>query len=226
MLESRTKTLTTDRLIEAAGELFATKGFEGTTVKEITDLAGANLAAIHYHFGDKKEMYETVIMKACSEIREKFPLDRGFDEASTPGERLRNFVRNMLYRFMDPARPAWQGVLFSQEMSNPSPVVCSMMEEEAQRIRALLDTIIRDLLGAEAEAEQVHLCMKSIMGQIRLQIPTTGPRPSPFSYGKNVTAEGIEKIADHITDFSLGGIGRKRAKMEDAKIDMVLAKKP
>ena len=75
MLDTRKGTLTTDRLIEAAGELFATKGFEGTTVKEITDLANANLAAIHYHFGDKRELYENVIMKACKEIREKFPLD-------------------------------------------------------------------------------------------------------------------------------------------------------
>lgn len=213
MLESRRKTLTTDRLIEAAGELFAIKGFEGTTVKEITDLANANLAAVHYHFGDKKELYETVITKTCNEIREKFPLDRGFDEVSTSEDRLRCFVRNMLYRFMDPARPAWQGILFSKEMSNPSPVVCSLMEKEAERIRALLETIVRDLFGAEVEAEQVQLCMKSIMGQIRLQLPTAGLRLSPFSYSGSVTAEGIEKIADHITDFSLGGIDRMRAKI-------------
>ena len=111
-------------------------------------------------------------------------------------------------------------------MSNPSPVVCSMMEGEAERIRALLETIVRDLSGTEAETEQVQLCMKSIMGQIRLQLPTASLRLSPFSYGKSVTAEGIEKIADHITDFSLGGIDRMRAKIENEKSNIALAKKP
>ncbi|HCR12161.1 MAG TPA: DUF1956 domain-containing protein, partial [Desulfovibrio sp.] len=41
------------RLLDAAGEIFSSKGYQAATVREITKLAKANLAAIHYHFGSK-----------------------------------------------------------------------------------------------------------------------------------------------------------------------------
>lgn len=44
---------TKDRLRAAAEVLFAAKGFRGISVREITDRAGANLAAVNYHFGSK-----------------------------------------------------------------------------------------------------------------------------------------------------------------------------
>ena len=49
------------RLLLAAESVFARKGFDGATVRDICDLAGMNVAAINYHFGDKERLYiETV----------------------------------------------------------------------------------------------------------------------------------------------------------------------
>lgn len=50
-------------LIDAAKHLFARKGFDGVTVREIADLAGVNFSLIRYHFGDKSGVY-----KACLEL--------------------------------------------------------------------------------------------------------------------------------------------------------------
>jgi len=44
---------TRQRLIEAAANLFANKGFEHVTVREICKASNANVAAVNYHFGDK-----------------------------------------------------------------------------------------------------------------------------------------------------------------------------
>ena len=48
---------TRTRLLEAGAALFAAQGFHGTTVREIAERAGVNLAAGHYHFGSKRELY-------------------------------------------------------------------------------------------------------------------------------------------------------------------------
>ena len=46
---------TRTRILDAAEQLFAERGFRGTSIRAITDLAGANLAAVGYHFGSKAE---------------------------------------------------------------------------------------------------------------------------------------------------------------------------
>src|SRR3984885_14037089 len=47
---------TRTRILDAAEHLFAERGFRGTSVRAITGLAGANLAAVGYHFGSKAEL--------------------------------------------------------------------------------------------------------------------------------------------------------------------------
>ncbi len=47
------------KLIKSSLELFARKGFAGTSVKEIADKAGVNVALVSYHFGGKKGLYES-----------------------------------------------------------------------------------------------------------------------------------------------------------------------
>ena len=42
---------TRERLLSAGERLFATRGIDAVSVRDITDAAGANLAAINYHFG-------------------------------------------------------------------------------------------------------------------------------------------------------------------------------
>src|SRR5215208_759703 len=56
-----TATGTAETLVEAARRLFAQHGYEGTSVRAITAEAGANLGAITYHFGSKRELYDRVV---------------------------------------------------------------------------------------------------------------------------------------------------------------------
>jgi TetR/AcrR family transcriptional regulator len=71
---------TADDLIRAARALFASHGYDGTSVREITAAAGANLGAITYHFGSKEALYNRVVAD-CAE-----PLADGvLAAANTPG---------------------------------------------------------------------------------------------------------------------------------------------
>ena len=57
---------TRDKILSAAGEVFAEQGFERATIRAITERAGVNLAAVNYHFRDKAELYTRVVVDACS----------------------------------------------------------------------------------------------------------------------------------------------------------------
>ena len=59
------------RILEAAGNVFAQKGFEAGTVREICQLADVNLAAINYHFGDKRRLYLAAVSHAYSSREEE-----------------------------------------------------------------------------------------------------------------------------------------------------------
>lgn len=60
---------TRQRLIAAASELFAERGFHGTTARDIARRARVNLAAGHYHCGSKKELYLEVLREQFATIR-------------------------------------------------------------------------------------------------------------------------------------------------------------
>src|ERR1039457_2146064 len=59
---------TRTRILDAAEHLFAERGFRGTSVRAITGLAGANLAAVGYHFGSKAELLAAVTRRGPEPI--------------------------------------------------------------------------------------------------------------------------------------------------------------
>jgi len=59
------------KILDAAESLFADKGFNGTSLREITSLAEVNLAAVNYHFGSKKELIKAVMSRYLDELAPK-----------------------------------------------------------------------------------------------------------------------------------------------------------
>ena len=51
---------TKDRLLDAAEQLFAERGYDATSMRELTTAAAVNLAAVNYHFGSKRELFAAV----------------------------------------------------------------------------------------------------------------------------------------------------------------------
>jgi AcrR family transcriptional regulator len=62
---------TKTRILNAAEKLFADKGFNGTSLREITSSAEVNLAAVNYHFGSKKELIKAVMSRYMNELSPK-----------------------------------------------------------------------------------------------------------------------------------------------------------
>lgn len=94
---------TRERLIEVATETFAQKGFQAATTREICELAHSNMAAIHYHFGDKSGLYKAVLQVPLQQFSE---MTLGFD--SLEGS------------FQDRMRALYRGIL--RPLGNPDPM--------------------------------------------------------------------------------------------------------
>ena len=93
---------TRERLLEAAGEVFAQKGFREATIREICARAGANIAAINYHFGGKERLYAEVLRYVDSMKADRHPFTA--PETSVSAEsRLAWFIKQFL-RFRPRAR--------------------------------------------------------------------------------------------------------------------------
>jgi len=119
---------TRQRLLEAAGEVFAQHGFRDATIRDICDKAKANVAAVHYHFGDKEELYAAVFgyARTCAVAR----FDEKVPPAAPPEEQLRAFIGTVLTRFFDEGRPAWLGKLVAQEMIDPTKALDALVNEQ------------------------------------------------------------------------------------------------
>jgi TetR/AcrR family transcriptional regulator, regulator of cefoperazone and chloramphenicol sensitivity len=201
----RATQVTEQRLLEAAGEVFAVHGFRAATVREICQRAGANVAAINYHFGDKEGLYFAVL-KSCTEAAlKKYPPTLDLEPNAMPEEKLHAFVRSLLLRISDKGQPAWYSKLISHEMAEPTKAMFMLIEKVFGPTRQRLESIIQELLGRRPAPVAVRQCFLSVLGQClyfhyaraviqRIQ-PDQGFEPAD-----------IEQLAKHITEFSLAGI--------------------
>lgn len=59
---------TKTQLLDVAERMIAERGFVGTTLRDVVSAAGANLAAVHYHFGSKEELFRAVVARIAQPV--------------------------------------------------------------------------------------------------------------------------------------------------------------
>jgi AcrR family transcriptional regulator len=198
---NRASVETRRRLVEAAGEVFAERGYNGATVREICARASANGAAVNYHFRDKAELYDAVLRYAHCAAQAEFT-SATLPENGPADQRLAHFVRDLMLRMLDQGRPAWHGKLMSREMVEPTEAMNRLIEQSLRPRFELLVRIVRDLMGPTASDLEARRAAASVMGQClfytRCRSVITLMHP-----WAHFDRAGIEDLARHITDFSL-----------------------
>ena len=195
--------VTTHRLLEAAGEVFAEHGFHRATVRQITDRARVNVAAINYHFRDKAELYAAVLRQChCAAAELGGPCN--FDEG-TPSVRLRAFIDWFLRRLLHPDRPKWHGVLMAREMTEPTGALAGLIEEATRPQAETLRKILNDLGAGELDEERMTMLGLSIVGQCLFYVHHRPLIEALAPQFKN-TPPSIDALVEHIHAFSLAGV--------------------
>jgi AcrR family transcriptional regulator len=191
-----------ERLLDAAGEVFAERGFDGATIREITKQAGVNLAAVNYYFRDKDELYAATLRHAHSAACE-LPYA---DEASLSAEeRLHIFVQHLLRRFLDPLRPRWHGQLMACEMASPTRIFGLVIEEAFRPKCAWLQRALSELCGDRFSKADLDYVATSIIGQCTFYRQNRQVIQKLFP-GLFSPDDLVERLTRHITDFSLAAV--------------------
>ncbi|HUY35853.1 MAG TPA: CerR family C-terminal domain-containing protein [Pirellulales bacterium] len=192
---------TKERLMEMAGKVFAERGFRDATVREICQRAGANVAAVNYHFGDKERLYIESVKRAHSRRAEEVPLPQWPADAP-PEARLRGFIQTFLTRLLDDPNSDWHGQLMMREMLEPSGACTELVREYIRPHFEPLQAIVREMLAADVDDQQRRLIVLGIVGQcvyFRVAAPILRLLVPPDEYSRYQP----EYLADHITRSTL-----------------------
>jgi TetR/AcrR family transcriptional regulator, regulator of cefoperazone and chloramphenicol sensitivity len=193
---------TRKRLLDVAGEVFAEKGFDRTTIREVCRRANANIAAVNYHFGDKRKLYTAAFDYSLTCVDEQQHLAPDTDESAE--DRLREFIRRFLRRLLDPGRPSWHSRLLAREMSEPTGALEAMVRREIRPRYEVLQGIVQELAG-EVSPRVIAKCAASVVGQM-MHYHFARPVLKLVSPVYGDLEKHVEELADHVTRFSLAGI--------------------
>jgi TetR/AcrR family transcriptional regulator, regulator of cefoperazone and chloramphenicol sensitivity len=193
-------------LLEAAGEVFAKKGFWNATHEEICSRADANTAAINYHFVSKENLYVEAWKFSFEKSVMKYPVERYVSPDDPPEKRLRGWVLSFLLRIGDPEGNE-VNIMF-KEMANPTGLLKDVIVKTNEPIDRGLRSLLSELIGKGADEDMIGFCHMSflslIFGPMLHLRSTSGAVPIPGSdHPLNLD---VEKLADYVVKFVLAGI--------------------
>jgi AcrR family transcriptional regulator len=194
--------LTRDKLIDAAGYVFAERGYRDATIREICRRAGANVAAVNYTFGDKMGLYTEVLRHSVRAAGQAAAMSAALDSSLSPEGTIRGVIRARLMSLCKEARPDWHIRLVMHEFSHPTSAMGRVVDEGMRPIYDRVRKAVGQIIGLPPDHETTRLSVNSIVGQI-LFYTFSWPVLRHLQPELKLTPNQLDRIADHIADFSL-----------------------
>lgn len=197
-----------NKILEAAGEVFAEKGFKAATVREICATAGVNLASVNYYFGDKEKLYlEAVKLAHPGRLQEG---EAAWPDDMPVADRLRVFVQNLLERLAKDHDSSWQVRLFRREIIQPTPFCREALREFFHGRFSILEKLVKDILPPTTPTCQLHQICFSIIGQCVYFRTARNVVSMVIGEEEYDTHYNTKDLTEHITRFSLAALGLQK----------------
>ncbi|MGD0571706.1 MAG: CerR family C-terminal domain-containing protein [Sedimentisphaerales bacterium] len=199
--------ITRKRLLEAAEEMFAQKGFDGTAIRDITTKASRGPASVNYFFGDKRELYEELFRLRLREMNESrlnaintFMSDKG---KLTLEKLLYAYAVDFLKPFADPQQSQRFMQLFFREMAEQRLPRNMFLDELAAPTLTAMEKAIA-VIYPNINEHDALMSILSLTGQLvhitQVKVLFEGAQ------GHSITSINIEESINHIVKFSAAGI--------------------
>jgi AcrR family transcriptional regulator len=207
---------TREKLLAAASQVFAEKGYEKATVREICQAAQvSNLAAVNYYFGDKERLYVESVKRAHRMKIAEVPLPI-WGPNTSPEEKLRGLVRTMANRMIAGSCQPWHEQLMMREVMQPTAAVAELVQEFFRPHFNILLSVIDELVPSDVPQERRHMLAFSIIGQC-LHYRVAQPIVNLLVGPEESATLTPDHIAQHVAEFSLSALRNWTAESHAAK---------
>lgn len=162
-----------ERLIEAAGRLFADRGYAGVSTREVAGAAGVNLSAISYHFGGKRELYRSVVEQLIADLAPRRQvlvemLTHAVDSADGDHRQLaaitHRFVQGVLSFMLGGEMPPWHIQLILREVNQPSLGFDLILNGHLNPLHDAIARLVGAATGQDPVSPASRLLTQSIIG--------------------------------------------------------------
>jgi len=209
-IDSKSPT-TRDRLLKVAEMLFAQKGYHAVSVREITNAAHCNLAAVNYHFGNKKALYlhmfrECWISRA-QRILACFEENLAGCGDTSPEAVIKSLAEALIKGPLTDEERLCHFQLMIREMTKPTEAFQIVLEETMKPSFEGLSFLLQPYLHESMDKERTLLNVLNIFSVIHF-----------FNYARIPVTEIIghaydepfkDRLVQHIVQFSLSGMPLK-----------------
>lgn len=196
---------TRQSIMKAAVQLFAEKGYRGTSVRDIVAKARVNQAAINYHFEGKDGLYLKLLTAAFEKLTEQAGFDPEQLKSLAREEALRSFVQQQLRPLLFRDELSLYMRMFAWESAHPSKVFLNFMAKNAVPYLTAAVEIVQRFLPAGSD-KRVALCGAIwLMGQCSTFVRNRDLfAQEPFKISPN--RPFVDELADLISRLALGGL--------------------
>jgi AcrR family transcriptional regulator len=187
-----------EQLINAAEELFAEKGFDGTSVRDIAQKADVNLAMISYYFGSKEKLLQVLIeQRFASSIELLDELVR--NAGMSPWEKVEKLIEYYVNRILNGRR--FHTIINQEYNTDRSHEIIDLITSIKMRNFSLIKQIIEEgVKKKQFRKVDPEMTMASMMGTINSAINSKNVYCALFKIDRSNEAEFLAKMKPRLTD--------------------------